>query len=75
MDLGLKITEILSLEPPRIGPKGSSAHPGILGKYVAEYVLGIIISTNRNLFKENTNMGSKFIKKTLDTFTNNLINL
>ena len=25
--------------------------PGILGKYVAEYVLGIIISTNRNLFE------------------------
>lgn len=27
--------------------------PGILGKYVAEYVLGIIISTNRNLFEYN----------------------
>ena len=25
--------------------------PGILGKYVAEYVLGVIISTYRNLFE------------------------
>jgi len=30
---GLKITEIPSAEPPRIGPKGSRAHPGPLGKY------------------------------------------
>jgi D-3-phosphoglycerate dehydrogenase len=30
--------------------------PGILGKYVAEYVLGIIISTNRNLFEYNNTL-------------------
>lgn len=30
--------------------------PEILGKYVAEYVLGIIISTNRNLFEYNNTL-------------------
>ncbi len=30
---GLKITEIASAEPPRIGVQGSRAHPGIFGKY------------------------------------------
>ena len=33
--------------------------PGILGKYVAEYVLGIIISTNRNLFEYNNTLKMK----------------
>jgi len=30
---GLKITEIPSPEPPRIGPQGCHAHPGPFGKY------------------------------------------
>ncbi|MEI6070350.1 MAG: glycosyltransferase family 2 protein [Verrucomicrobiae bacterium] len=30
---GLRIIEIPSEEPPRIGPQGSHAHPGLLGKY------------------------------------------
>jgi glycosyltransferase involved in cell wall biosynthesis len=30
---GLRITEIPSPEPPRLGPQGSRAHPGPLGKY------------------------------------------
>ena len=33
--------------------------PGILGKYVAEYVLGIIISTNRNLFEYSNTFKQK----------------
>ena len=30
---GLKITEIPSPEPPRLGPQLSRAHPGAFGKY------------------------------------------
>lgn len=30
---GIKITEIVSPEPRRLGPQGSRAHPGPLGKY------------------------------------------
>ncbi|MDX8125954.1 glycosyltransferase family 2 protein [Methylomonas sp. OY6] len=36
---GLKITEISSSEPPRIGVQGSRAHPGVLGKYKSALVL------------------------------------
>lgn len=36
---GLRITEISSLEPPRIGVQGSRAHPGVLGKYKSAFVL------------------------------------
>jgi glycosyltransferase involved in cell wall biosynthesis len=35
----LKIAEIPSHEPPRIGPQGSRAHPGVLGKYKSALVL------------------------------------
>ena len=36
---GLKITEISSPEPKRIGPAGSRAHPGALGKYKSGLLL------------------------------------
>lgn len=36
---GLKITEIASPEPPRIGPPGSRAHPGAFGKYKSGLLL------------------------------------
>ncbi|SMF55643.1 Glycosyl transferase family 2 [Tistlia consotensis] len=36
---GLKITEISSPEPPRIGVQGSRAHPGVLGKYKSALIL------------------------------------
>lgn len=35
----LRITEIPSHEPARIGPPGSRAHPGLLGKYKSALVL------------------------------------
>jgi glycosyltransferase involved in cell wall biosynthesis len=36
---GLKVTEISSPEPKRIGPPGSRAHPGALGKYKSGLLL------------------------------------
>ncbi len=36
---GLKITEISSPEPSRIGLQGSRAHPGIFGKYKGAFIL------------------------------------
>lgn len=36
---GLKITEIESPEPPRIGVQGSRAHPGFFGKYKSALIL------------------------------------
>jgi len=36
---GLKITEICSPEPPRIGVQGSRAHPGMLGKYKSALII------------------------------------
>lgn len=41
---GLKIIEIPSKEPPRIGVQGSRAHPGIFGKYKSGFfILGTIL--------------------------------
>jgi glycosyltransferase involved in cell wall biosynthesis len=36
---GLKITEISSPEPARIGVQGSRAHPGMFGKYKSAFIL------------------------------------
>jgi glycosyltransferase involved in cell wall biosynthesis len=36
---GLKITEIESPEPPRLGVQGSRAHPGPLGKYKSAVII------------------------------------
>ncbi len=36
---GLKITEISSKEPARIGKQGSRAHPGVFGKYKTAFIL------------------------------------
>ncbi len=36
---GLKITEIQSPEPPRIGVPGSRAHPGVFGKYKSALII------------------------------------
>jgi glycosyltransferase involved in cell wall biosynthesis len=36
---GLKITEISSPEPPRIGVPGSRAHPGVFGKYKSALII------------------------------------
>ena len=36
---GLRITEISSSEPKRIGVQGSRAHPGIFGKYKGAFIL------------------------------------
>jgi len=36
---GLKITEISSPEPARIGVQGSRAHPGVFGKYKSAFIL------------------------------------
>lgn len=36
---GLKIAEIDSPEPPRIGVQGSRAHPGVFGKYKSALIL------------------------------------
>lgn len=41
---GLKIIEIPSKEPPRIGSQGSRAHPGTFGKYKSGFfILGTIL--------------------------------
>jgi len=36
---GLKITEICSPEPKRLGPQGSRAHPGAFGKYKSGLII------------------------------------
>jgi glycosyltransferase involved in cell wall biosynthesis len=36
---GLKVTEISSPEPPRIGVPGSRAHPGLFGKYKSAAII------------------------------------
>jgi glycosyltransferase involved in cell wall biosynthesis len=39
----LRITEIPSPEPKRLGPQGSRAHPGVLGKYKSAILIAITI--------------------------------
>lgn len=46
--MNMKISEISSPEPARIGPEGSRAHPGIFGKYKSG--IGIIRTIIRDAF-------------------------